>query len=464
MATTTIARRRTPAQPSIHRQTFNLALPAVGEQLLNTLVGMADVFLVGNLSVAATRQLGYASAIGLTSVGLGNQFSWLAMVFFMAVGIGTTALIARAIGANDRSGLQRILRQAIILAVLVGVLTSIAGQFIGGAFLRVIDTPAEALPLAENYIRITALAFLPTALLFAGNAALRGAGDTRTPLFVMLGVNGTNILVTWLLVNGQFGLPALGVNGAAIGTALARGGGGIVVLLLLLRGLSNLKLTPDPRPEPETLRRLFRLAAPTAGEMLIFHGALLIFVRFVTGLGTAAYAGHNVTITIESLSFLPGLGYAAATGALIGQALGARDPQRAEAYAFAGLLQGGLMMTLVGATMVIAPRAWLGLFTNDPAVIAAAEAPLRAAGLIQPALATSFIMLGALRGAGDTRWPLLSRLLTTWVARLPLTLLLVWYLDLGLPGIWLAMCTDFTLQAILALWRFQSGAWKRIEV
>jgi MATE family multidrug resistance protein len=465
MATTTIARRPTPTSgPSIHRQTFNLALPAVGEQLLNTLVGMADVFLVGNLSIAAAQQLGYTSAIGLTGVGLGNQFSWLAMVFFMAVGIATTALVARSVGAKDGSGLQRILRQALILATVVGVITSIGGQFLGEVFLRVLNTPAEALPTATNYIQITALAFLPTALLFAGNAALRGAGDTRTPLFVMLGVNGTNILVTWLLVNGQFGLPVLGVEGAAIGTALARGGGGIVVVLLLLRGLSNLKLEPTLRPDPTTLQRMFRLAAPTAGEMLIFHGALLIFVRFVTGLGTSAYAAHNITITIESLSFLPGLGYAAATGALVGQALGARDPQRAEDYAFAGLLQGGLMMTLVGASLVFFPNAWLGLFTNDPTVIAAAEAPLRAAGLVQPALATSFIVLGALRGAGDTRWPLLSRLITTWAIRLPLTLLLVWQLDLGLPGIWLAMCTDFTLQAILALWRFQSGAWKRIEV
>jgi Na+-driven multidrug efflux pump len=122
------------------------------------------------------------------------------------------------------------------------------------------------------------------------------------------------------------------------------------------------------------------------------------------------------------------------------------------------------MMALIGSIMVLFPQALTAIFVNDPAVIAAAAAPLRAAGLVQPALAVSFVILGALRGAGDTRWPLYSRMLTTWAVRLPLAIALVLYLDLGLAGIWLAMCTDFTLQAILSLYRFSSGRWKRIEV
>jgi Na+-driven multidrug efflux pump len=114
--------------------------------------------------------------------------------------------------------------------------------------------------------------------------------------------------------------------------------------------------------------------------------------------------------------------------------------------------------------MVLFPAQLVALFTNDPLIVAAATPPLRAAGLVQPALAVSFILLGALRGAGDTRWPLYSRLLTTWVVRLPLTVVVVGWLGGGLPGVWLAMCTDFTLQAIMVLWRFNSGKWRQIEL
>jgi putative MATE family efflux protein len=452
-----------PAESS-RRRVFTLALPAVGEQLLNTLVGLADVYLVGNMSAAAVAALGYSSATALTAAGLGNQFTWIVMVLFMAVGIGGTALVSRAVGARDTDAIARTVRQTMLLAVGAGIIATLMGLLLAEPFLALIAAPPETRELGAAFIQINALAFLPAALLLGGNALLRGSGDTRTPLLVMLGVNAVNIALSWLLINGVGGLPLLGVEGAAIGSAVARTLGGLAIVALLLRGHSRLRLAPSLRPDRETLGRLLRVGLPTAGEQFIFQAALLIFVRFVTDLGTTAYAAHNVTITIESLSFLPGMGYAAATSALVGQALGARRPEQAERYAYEALLQGGLMMSLLGAVMVLFPAQLVALFINDPAVVEAATPILRAAGLVQPALATSFILLGALRGAGDTRWPLFSRLLTTWVVRLPLTLLVVGWLDMGLAGVWLAMCTDFTLQAVLVLWRFNAGAWKRIEL
>ncbi|MFV9506094.1 MAG: MATE family efflux transporter [Oscillochloridaceae bacterium umkhey_bin13] len=449
--------------PTRHR-VFLLALPAVGEQVLNTLVGLVDVYLVGNLSPAAEAQLGYGGAVALTAVGLGNQFTWLMMVLFMAVGISATALVARAVGARDEADLARIIRQAMLLAVIVGVAATSFGLLLADPFMLLVGAPAATRELGAVYIQINALTFLPTVVLLVTLACLRGAGDTRTPLLVMLGVNAVNIFVTWLLVNGQWGWPALGVQGAAIGTTLARGLGGVVALVLLLRGHRGLQLILQREADPTTLQRLVRVGLPTAGEQLVFQGALLIFVRFVTDLGTAAYAAHNITITIESLSFLPGMGYAAAVSALVGQSLGARQPAQAERYAYEALRQGGLLMALLGLIMVFFPAQLVALFVNAPDVIAAAVPILRAAGLVQPALAVSFIMLGALRGAGDTRWPLYSRIFTTWVVRLPLTVILVGWLDLGLAGVWFAMCSDFTLQAMMALWRFSSRRWQQIEV
>ncbi|HJZ47126.1 MAG TPA: MATE family efflux transporter [Roseiflexaceae bacterium] len=464
MATTTKTRAAAldPAA-SLRRSVLALALPAVGEQILNTLVGLADTFLVGHLSPAAATQLGYSSSAALAGVGLANQIVWLITVLFMAVSIGSTALIARATGAGDGDTANRVLHQSLLLGLFMGVLATAGALALSVPAIQMLGAGQDVLPRGVTFLRIVALTFTPAALLFIGTAALRGAGDTRTPLYVMLGVNVVNILFSWLLINGNLGAPILGVAGSAIGAAVARGTGGLVLIALLLRGRSGLKLSLDLRPDRAILRRLIRIGAPSGAEQLVFQGALLIFVRFVTSLGTAAYAAHNVVINIESLSFLPGLGYATAASALVGRWLGAREPQLAEASAYEALLQGGLMMTTLGAIMVLLPHQLIASFVADPQVIEVGATPMRIAGLFQPFLAINFILSGGLRGAGDTRWPLYTKFISTWGVRLPLVYTLL-ALGFGLNGIWIAMGTDFGVQALLAAWRFRAGKWKTLRV
>lgn len=465
MATTTrplggIANQRVTRQARVRR----LALPAVGEQLLNTFVGLADTFLVGHLSVQAAAQLGYTSTAALNGVGLANQMVWLVTVLFGAVGVGATAVIARARGANDMPTANIALRQSLLIGLAMGLAAMVLIGLLAPALMDLLGAAPEIKPLGVEFLHIAALSFGPAALLFLATAALRGVGDTRTPLLVMLGVNVVNILGSWLLINGNLGAPVLGVGGTALAAAIARGGGGVfLVALLLWRTQSGLKLTFDLRPQWDMIRRILRIGAPSGGEQLVFQGALLIFVRFVTGLGTASYAAHNVVLNIESISFLPGMGYAIAASALVGQQLGAQQPQEAEADAYEAQRQGLLLMSTLGVVMLLFPHQLLGLFTNDPAVIATGEAPMRLAGLFQPFLAVNFIMSGGLRGAGDTRWPLYTKLISTWGVRLPLVLLVLW-LGFGLTGIWIAMTADFAVQALLAWWRFRQGRWKSERV
>jgi MATE family multidrug resistance protein len=464
MATTTKPLVTTATSPTtLRRSVLLLALPAVGEQVLNTLVGLADTFLVGNLSAQAATRLGYSSATALAGVGLANQMVWLVTVLFMAVSVGSTALIARARGAADMQAANRALRQSMIVGLAMGVAATLLGTLFAAPFMQILGAGPDVLPRSVTFLHIAALTFAPAALLFIGTAALRGAGDTRTPLYVMLGVNAVNILISWLLVNGNLGAPTLGVTGSAIGAAVARGGGGLVLIGVLLRGRSGLKLSLDLRPEWDVLRRIVRIGLPSGGEQLVFQGALLIFVRFITGLGTVAYAAHSVVLNIESLSFLPGMGYAIAATALVGQGLGAGRPAESEASAYEALLQGGLMMTVLGVIMVLFPHQLIGLFAADPSVAEAGAAPMRIAGLFQPLLALNFVMSGGLRGAGDTRWPLYTKIISTWGVRLPLVLLLL-HLGLGLTGAWIAMSSDFLVQGMLALWRFHKGAWKTMRV
>jgi putative MATE family efflux protein len=460
----TIKSHATQLSPtSLRRIVLLLALPAVGEQVLNTLVGLADTFLVGHLNERAAAQLGYNSAAALAGVGLANQMVWLITVLFMSVSVGSTALIARARGANDAEAANRTLRQSMIIGLLMGAAAAILSVALAAPLMRALGAGPDVLPLSVAFLHITALTFAPAALLFIGTAALRGMGDTRTPLYVMLGVNAVNIALSWLLVNGNLGAPTLGVAGSAIGAAVARGGGGLVLIGLLLRGRSALKLTLDLRPEWDALRRIVRIGLPSAGEQLVFQGGLLFFVRSITSLGTVAYAAHNVVLNIESLSFLPGMGYAIAATTLVGQALGASRPEEAEASAYEALLQGGLMMTALGAIMVLFPHALIGLFTDDPLVANSGANAMRIAGAFQALLALNFIMSGGLRGAGDTRWPLYTKIVSTWGVRLPVVTLLVG-LGFGLTGAWIAMASDFLIQGLLAWWRFRKGAWKTLRV
>jgi multidrug resistance protein, MATE family len=451
-----------PQSGSLRWHVSKLALPAVGEQFLNMLVGLADTYLVGHISLAAAAELGYGPAEGLAGVGLANYMVWLVTTLFMAGAVGSTALIARASGAGDREQSNAALRQSVFLGLVMGCVGMAIMLLFAAQTMRLFGAPEEIVPLGVSFLHITAFSMPLAGIMFMLNASLRGVGDTKTPLLVMLLVNGLNIAVSWLLVNGQFGLPALGVEGAGWGMAIGRVVGGIVVVALLLRGCDALKLDRWPRPEPVMLRRILRIGLPTAGETLAFQSALVLFARFITHLGTVAYAAHNIVITVESISFLPGMGFAVAATTMVGQSLGAENKERARRSGHEAYFQSALFMGIMGVLFILFPGWFLALLVDDPAVVAAGIVPLQMVGIIQPILAANFVYAGALRGAGDTRWPLLIKLISPWLVRLPIAFWLIPIL--GLNGAWIAMCVDLSFQGVLAWWRFRGNTWERIKV
>ncbi|GIV96293.1 MAG: hypothetical protein KatS3mg057_0950 [Herpetosiphonaceae bacterium] len=343
------------------------------------------------------------------------------------------------------------------------MLATALGLSLGWEGLLLLGAPPEVLPGAWSYLAIVSGSFVLASLTFVGNAALRGAGDTRTPLLIMLLVNGINILFTWLLVGGHWGLPALGVAGSAWGAAIGRGVGGVVVLLLLLRGRSGLRLALM-RLDSLMVRRLLRVGLPAAGEQLIFRFGMLTFNAMIASLGTVAYAAHTIGIQAESLSWLPGFGFGIAATTLVGQALGAGDPRQAQRSGYVAYAIGASFMSSLGILLVLFPAFFIGVFTDDADVIQAGTLPLQIMGLAQPVLASTMIFNGGLRGAGDTRWVLLANAGGVWVVRLPLTYALIHYAGWGLAGVWTAMAIDQAVRGSLAFLRFKSGRWKHISV
>jgi putative MATE family efflux protein len=417
-------------------------------------VGIVDTFLVGHLGAAP-----------LAAVGLANQWVMMATTLFGAVATGSTALIARFIGARQPSQADRVLQQSILLGALIGALTTALGVALARPAMTLLGAEHEVIGLGAAYLQVVSSIFFFSTLMFIGNASLRGAGDTRTPLYVMLVVNSLNIVVAWTAINGPFGLPQLGVVGSALGAATGRLVGGVLVVALLLRGRSGIQLRlAHARPDWNLVKRILRVGLPTGVEQLLFRTGHMVFARILASLGTLAYAANQVAINGWSLSFMPGFGFALAATTLVGQGLGARDPDGAQRRGYTAYRMGASLMGVVGLTFVLFPGQIVGFFTNDPRVIELGILPLQMVGLIQPLLAATMIFAGGLRGAGDTRWPMVITAGSIWLVRLPLAYLFALVLDWGLLGAWSALAIDLSLRGFLNYWRFRSGRWKTIQV
>jgi len=461
---------------------LNLALPAVGEQMLNMLVGLADTFMVGHLGASA-----------VAAVGLSNQAVMLVTTFFAAVATGVTALVARHIGARENGSAEGILGQGYLLGAALGLLGTVLSLALAVPIMVALRAPADVVAPGANYLSIVSTTFLLAAWMFIGNAALRGAGDTRSPMLVMLAVNMVNIVVAYLFIYGPGPFPQLGVEGSALGAAAGRGVGGLLVTGLLLRGrafrtrsgsaaaeeqeaasaldsvgasaagVDRLRLRPRLlRPDAVPLRRILNIGLPAGAEQLMMRLGMITYATTVAALGTAAFAAHQIALQAESLSYMPGFGFAVAATTLVGQGLGAGDPDRAKADTYQAYRLALVLMSFMGLVFFFFPEQIMSIFIDDPAVIRLGVWPLRLVAFSQPMLATMMVFAGALRGAGDTRATLGITAAGLWLVRVPLAFLLT--PTLGLVGAWIAMGVDLNLRG-LGMWlRFRSGKWAMIKV
>lgn len=438
----------------VRADVMRLAMPSIGEQLLNMTVQLVNTYLVGHLGAAE-----------LTAVGLSNNMVMLAQTFVMALATGTTAVVARLTGARDPQAASRVVQQSLLVGGGAGLLITLAMVALARLAIGFYEPEADVAAIGEVYLRIASLTFTMQGLLMVGNAALRGAGDTRTPLTVMLGVNAVNIVVSAGLLHGVGPLPAMGVLGPAAGSAVALGVGGLAMMAILLGGRGGLRLTRQGwRPDREVIGRVMNVGLPAGGEQLALRMGMVLFQRVVAGLGTVAYAAHQVALTGQSMCFMPGFGFSVASTTMVGQALGARDPERARRSVREALRVSVWVMGAVGLLLVLLAPQVMDVFVDDPEVVRQGVNPNRVLGLLQPMMAATMVYSGALRGAGDTRWTLVITALSVWAVRVPLATLLAGPLGWGLVGAWTGMGIDNVVRAVLFWLRYRTGAWTRIKV
>src|SRR5205814_432341 len=282
----------------------------------------------------------------------------------------------------------------------------------------------------------------------------RAAGDTRTPMWLSAGGSALTIPATYLLVT----VAGLGIMGAAYAQVLVGVLFCAATLALLWRGIAGVRIAGGPWPlERGTMRSLASVSGYSAGESLLFSIGILALGFLAFRLGTEAYAAHQLVGQLESLSFLPCVGFSAAAAALVGQSLGMRDPRRAMRSGWAAAGMAILWTTAAGAILALFPRFFIGLFTNDQGVVTAGVGALVVIGFAQPAQAVNFTMGGALRGSGDTRFTMSTTIVNWFVVRLPLAVLFAFPLGLGLAGLWLAVLVDYCVRAVILARRFRLG-------
>ena len=446
---------------------LRLAFPVLLEQLLVMLVGLVDMWLAGRF-----LEQQHLAAIGLISYVL-----WLIPCLFGMIAIGATAMTARFAGAADWEMARRVVHQAFLAGLVVAILATAAVGLLAAPFVAATQLAPDAAPLAVLYLQILVPAVPAIMVEQVGIGCLRGAGDTVSGLVAMSVVNVLNVAVGAVLVTGPL---QMGISGLAIGTACGHVAGAIIIAGFLIRGRAQLRLRWNQFvPDLSLMRRLLRIGVPGGLDMVAVVSCHLWFLSIINALGTLQAAAHGLGIRIESLAYLPGTAFQVAAATLAGQYLGAGDRRRATRAVVTACLAGGAVMSGAGFVFFFAGHELTAIFLGQQTdEVAKWTIPLlKIVALSMPSLALSMVLTGALRGAGDTRWPLLFTFIGFIGIRIPLAYVLAWDtiplpfvawtisgFGLGVIGAWYAMITDIIVRSVLVAIRFWQGGWQDVAV
>jgi putative MATE family efflux protein len=443
-----------PRRSELLRTTWALAWPVILSFSIESLVGLCDTVMVGRLGPAA-----------VAAVGVGTQILSGVNVTLFAVGTGSLAVVARHIGAGQVRAAEETVFQAILTAAVLSLAAVVPVLVWAPAIVGAFRVDPAVVAAGAPFVRAVMVAVPASATVFVIATSLRAAGDTRTPLLIGFVVGTLNVALAYALIFGHAGAPALGVLGAGIATAVAFGTGAALGVWLLARGSLRLRLRwPRPLLQVDVVRRILRVGYPAAIEQAMMQVGFFAYIVFASRYGTAAVAAYFIGVRILALSFLPGLGFAAAAGTLVGQYLGAGRPTDAEHGGWTALQLCIALMSAAGMVIFLAAEPIARVFVADPDVVAHAVVFIRVLAVAQPLMAVDYALGGALRGAGDTRFPLWTVLLGFYVCRLGVAWTTTFVLHLGVIWVWSALLGDYAARSVLKTWRFHSGTWKHARV
>ncbi len=424
---------------SIRRNVFRLSMPVLLSSLFQRLVSIVDIFLTGGLG-----------AVAIAATGLGQLLMFVTMTVFWGLSTGTTVVIAHLWGAGRREDAGRVAYVSCLACLVMSAICSFIGAIWGGDVARLMGAAPDVQALAAEYIRLVFLWLVWTTGLNVLSAIMHGTGDTRTPMKAIILVNILHVLLAWPLIYGKLGMPALGVKGAAIAINTSEFVGFTYLLVQALRK----KHLVFGRPDGPLFGRIWRVGWPVALERIAQQSGQLFYSSFIISYGTSAYAAHQIGLSIESLSFMPGAGMGIAAATLMGQALGAGKIRRARISHKEALRLAVAVMTLMALLFFFAPHHLIGLFTQDADVIEKGSIFLKLVAFAQIPLAISFVYAGSLRGTGDTFYVFIVTLLAMWGIRVALSWVAAGWLHLSLYAVWGVFLIDWYFRGAAFAWRY----------
>lgn len=444
-----------PTHLSMSRMVWVLALWPMLEQVMGSLVGFVDTTLAGHISEPATNGIAVASFV-----------TWLMGLLQGAVGVGSTAVIARAIGARHRRDANRAVGQSIILAVTCGLFIGIVFYFVAGPLSGVFGLNGPGAELCAMYLRLLALAAPCMSILFIGASCLRGAGDFRSPFYVIVVVNIVNTAMSVMFVVAPAPIGGYGLRGVAMGTVAAWVVGALLMIVFLLRGRGGVRLHRHRMGwNPIMLWRLIRIGGPSLVENAAVWTGHAIVLAIVGRIGDEALIGsHGIAIRIEAFSFLPGFAFSLAAATMVGQYLGAKDMRSARKSAWTCWAYSSAIMVTFGIAFMTVPEFFVRIVTDEPSFLRIVPPLLRIAGWAQIGFATSMTLSGALRGAGDTRTTMLLNFFSTYAVRLPLVWFVGIHLHYGITGIWYCLSGELIFRGLIFVVRFFQRGWETTAV
>lgn len=439
---------------SITKSLFILAIPMILSNLFQTAFNLVDMAWVGRLGAEA-----------LAAVSMSGAILMILMFVMIGIGIGTTAMVARFVGARKYPEAENIAMQSLIMGFFGSVIFAAIGYFLSPWMLGVLGAEPAVVSLGTGYLQITFLGIIVIFYMFLIAAILQGAGDAATPMLILGFSVLINIVLDPLLIFGVGFFPRMGVNGAALASVIAEAVGSLVALEVLLHGRSRVHVRlNDFRIDLGGMWRILKIGIPASVQMSLRGLMGVVLVAIVAGFGTNAIAAYGVGLRLSMLAMMPGFALGAAAGTMVGHNLGAQKPERAVASAWTAVGYYAVFMLLASVFFFFLAPQLMTVFNRQPEVVSVGADFLRIIAVSNLFVAVGMILGRAISGSGDTVPTMLFTFISLWIVQVPLAFYLSRLPALGVRGVWFAVLAAQVMLALLNTAWFQLGRWKMKKV
>lgn len=438
----------------LNKAIFLLAVPMILELVMESTFAVVDIYFVGKLGASAV------ATVGLTE-------TYLFLLYSVAMGLATavTAIIARRIGEKNKSDAGFSAVQSIFLAILASLPFAVAGIFFAKDLLELMGADQWSIENGYRYTQWMLGGNVVIVLLFVINAIFRGAGDAAIAMRILFMANGINIVLDPILIFGWGPVPAFGIEGAAIATNIGRGVGVLAQLWILFNSGKHIQVKiSQVRWDPKTLLAIIRTSLGGIGQMIIAMTSWIFLMRILAAVGSEAVAGSTIAIRIMMFTMMPAWGLSNAAATLVGQNLGANNPDRAESAVWKTGFYNMIFLLGVSVIYFFFNQSLMGIFTDDASVIAIGAEWLRIISFSYFVYGWWMVSTQAFNGAGDTKTPTRINLVFFWLIQIPLSYFLAINQGWGHSGVFWAVFISETSVGLFTLWLFSRGAWKTVKI